>query len=283
MDSHKNHSKQNPLKTLELTPTEKREFSDVLSSEIYLMPARRRNYILQRLDNFVSDGAATYDSTIFTIEHVLPQTPPVGSEWDKTWSDFDERKFWLNRIANLVPLTKQKNSSAQNYDFSVKKTKYFQSQNGTSSYALTTQVINNKNWTPDVVKSRQEMLLKVFDEKWELNITTEDITIENGKTQFHLAARNCNASGYTNDYGKFIVKKGSVISKDEVESFKKSNYSRLRDDLLKKSIIVDNIFQSDYAFDSVSAAAAVCCGRTANGRKEWSTIDGRPYSKVIEK
>ena len=105
------------------------------------MPSIRRNFIIQRLDSFVSDGGASYDSKIFTIEHVLPQNPAADSKWMQDWSE-TKHKLWLNRIANLVPLTRQRNSAAQNYDFDTKKTKYFLSKSGTSSYSLTTQVIS---------------------------------------------------------------------------------------------------------------------------------------------
>lgn len=95
------------------------------------MTAQRRNYIIQRLDSFMSDGGASYNQKLFTIEHVLPQHPPVHGSWLELWPDEQERKYWLNRVANLVPLTRQRNSAAQNYGFATKKEKYFQSKGGT--------------------------------------------------------------------------------------------------------------------------------------------------------
>ena len=64
---------------------------EALSGEIYTMPSRRRNYIIQRLDSFTSDGAARYDAKIFTIEHILPQNPQKGSEWDTSWPDMERQ------------------------------------------------------------------------------------------------------------------------------------------------------------------------------------------------
>ena len=137
----------------------KEEFLKTLNGEIYTMPSARRNYIIQRLDSFVSDGGATYNTKLFTIEHVLPQNPSAGSEWYDIWPDSKDRQYWLNRIANLVPLTRQRNSAAQNYDFETKKAKYFTTKNGTASYNLTTQVISIDEWTPEIVKQRQKDLL----------------------------------------------------------------------------------------------------------------------------
>ena len=135
-------------------------------------------YIILRLDSFVSDKVATYADGVLTIEHVLPQTVDAGSEWDLLWpvptdeekakGKVDDRKFWLNRIANLVPLSRSKNSAAQNYDFDRKKREYFTGKSGTSSYCLTTQVLNEASWTPKVISSRQETLQKVFKDKWKL-------------------------------------------------------------------------------------------------------------------
>ena len=135
---------------------------------MYTMVANKRNYLILRLDSFVSDGAAKYDSKILTIEHVLPQTIKPGSEWDKLWPDELERAQWLHKIGNLLPLTKRHNSEAQNYDFSVKKDKYFKGKSGTTTYALTTQVLSFQEWTPEIVEQRQKELISKYTECWNL-------------------------------------------------------------------------------------------------------------------
>ena len=123
MESRPDNNLTEPLENIELTDWEKQQFIDALNGEIYSMTAKRRNYIIQRLDSFLSDGGATYNTKLFTIEHVLPQHPSADSEWMKLWPDTQTQRFWLNKIANLVPLTRQRNSAAQNYDFNTKKIK----------------------------------------------------------------------------------------------------------------------------------------------------------------
>jgi hypothetical protein len=91
-----------------------------------------------------------------------------GSAWLNSWQDEVERKVWIHRIANLVPLTQKRNSKAKNYDFVTKKTAYFGGSKGVSSYVLTTQVLNTADWTPEIVQARQKALLQVLTEKWEL-------------------------------------------------------------------------------------------------------------------
>lgn len=162
------HSLENPIKTIELTENEKSEMRDVLNSDIYYLTARRRNYLILRLDSFLSDGAASYDAKVLTIEHVLPQTVEAGSEWEENWPDADVRQQWVHKIANLVPLTQQRNSAASNFDFAKKKTAYFGGRQGVSSYVMTTQVLNTQEWTPDLVNTRQNNLLEVLEAGWKL-------------------------------------------------------------------------------------------------------------------
>lgn len=74
-----------------------------------------------------------------------------------------------NRIArSLAPPIGRVNSAAQNYKFDRKKREYFTSKHGTSSFALTTQVLNESKWTPAVVERRQEKLIAILKDKWDL-------------------------------------------------------------------------------------------------------------------
>ena len=276
MDSNPHSSLANPLKSIELTKWEKQKFADALAGEIYPMTAQRRNYIIQRLDSFVSDGAASYNSKVFTIEHVLPQNPAKDSEWMKLWPDEQEQKYWLNRIANLVPLTRRHNSEAQNFDFPTKKIKYFKSKSGTSSYTLTTQVIGIDSWTPEIVKERQKNIEKVFADKWELHL--DDYSAAENDT-YELAGRGASATGYFSESDAFIVLKGSKISQNETEGIP-LNISEKRKELITSGVISDFVFVKDYEFTSVSTAAAVILGRSSNGRKEWTKIDGRTVAQT---
>ena len=153
---------------LHLSEDQKKAFRDELDRNVYKFKPRRRNYLLLRLDSFISDGAATYDTKVLTIEHVLPQTVSKDSEWAEWWPDDGVRENWVDRLANLVPLNKKKNSSAQNYDFRVKCDTYFKGKSDVSSFALTTQVLTENKWTPEVIEARQQMLRDVLIENWEL-------------------------------------------------------------------------------------------------------------------
>ena len=161
--------------SIELTPEEIKEFLNRLNSDMYKMVSNKRNYLILRLDSFVADGAASYDSKILTIEHVLPQTVNEDSQWAEWWPDVDERDLWVHKIGNLLPLAKRKNSQAQNYDFDMKKDKYFRGKTGVASYALTTQVLMYSQWTPKTVKERQEELINIYRKNWDLFVPESDV------------------------------------------------------------------------------------------------------------
>lgn len=115
MEENPDHCLDDPLASIELSNEEKKEFVNALNGDIYLLTGKRRNYIILRLNEFVGDGAGKFDfdPNILTIEHVLPQTVDADSEWAKWWPDVDQRNDWVNKIANLVLLTKKKNSETQ--------------------------------------------------------------------------------------------------------------------------------------------------------------------------
>lgn len=170
--------------SIELSASEQNAFISELNSDIYKMAGAKRNYLILRLDAFMSDSAASYKSNVLSIEHVLPQTVSLGSEWERTWTDLDERSYWLNKIGNLIPLTKRHNSKAQNYDFTTKKEKYFKNTDaGVTSYALATDVLNYDEWTPEIVKARQKKLIDIYKKGWALEETTIETVSDNTEIQ----------------------------------------------------------------------------------------------------
>ena len=162
------HSISSPIEAVELTEAEKEQMLEVLNGNIYELIPRRRNYLILRLNAFISETGASYNTSNLTIEHVLPQTLDDKSEWAKSWPDEKKRDEWVHRIANLVPLNRRRNSQAQNYDFKKKKSAYFKGTKDVSSYALTIKVLNTSEWTPEHLVERQEELLGVLRENWRL-------------------------------------------------------------------------------------------------------------------
>jgi len=152
---------------LQLSADERRDVSAALDGDIYNVRNVPR-YALLRLDALLSEGEAHYDLPVISIEHVLPQTPSSSSEWMANFPDEEQRARLVHRLGNLVLLSRRKNTSASNYDFEDKKTKYFTGRGGVSPFALTTQVLREPTWTPEVIERRQQDLLGRLAALWRL-------------------------------------------------------------------------------------------------------------------
>ena len=125
-------------------------------------------YVLLRLDERLSNNpGVSYTHRIITVEHVLPQNPSAESQWVVDFTDA-ERLHWTHRLGNLLLLNRNKNSQAQNVDFVTKKEKYFSPAAGVTGFALTTLVLSESAWTPDIVEQRQKDLVGVLAEEWSL-------------------------------------------------------------------------------------------------------------------
>lgn len=151
----------------DLDDQEKADTLARLGGEIYLDGSTRK-YVMLRLDEVLAGSSGVvYTYPILTVEHVLPQNPKSGSTWEKDFTD-TERAQWTHRLANLVLLNRQKNSAASNQDFAKKKSGYFSGRNGVANFAVTTQVLHEPVWTPEVLAQRQATLLQRLSVEWDL-------------------------------------------------------------------------------------------------------------------
>ncbi len=153
---------------LQLTDHEKREVCRALQGDIYTV-TRIRLPLLLRLDELLSGGSAVYNSPIVSVEHVLPQNPKPDGQWTMNFPDEEDRAKWVHKLANLVLLTRRKNSQASNLEFDEKKEKYFSSKAGVSNFALTSQVLNEVVWTSEILQKRQVELIGVIKKLWRLD------------------------------------------------------------------------------------------------------------------
>lgn len=157
------YSKKSPL---QLSKGEKLSVADKLDGPLYLQ-TRVCMPLLLRLDGLLAENGVDYEHKVLSIEHVLPQRPSGDSDWLDNFPDPEEREIWTHRLANLVLLSRRKNTRAQNFDFDRKKSEYFQ-RGGVSSFALTSQVLMCEEWTLDVLRERQKHLVNLLKEEWEL-------------------------------------------------------------------------------------------------------------------
>ena len=151
---------------LQLSLTEKVDILERLDGDIYGQ-VRLRTPLLLRLDSVVAEEGASYQHPMVSIEHVLPQSPLDDSQWMKWFPDEEERRQWTHRLANLVLLSRRKNTRASNYEFERKKSEYFQNH-GTTTFALTTKVVDQSEWTPRTLERRQRELIGALKKEWRL-------------------------------------------------------------------------------------------------------------------
>ena len=152
---------------LQFTVDEVDRIVKTLDGDLYLIK-RIRQYVLLRLDSALAQGEASYDYSVITVEHVLPQNPGEGSTWLKWFPLKEERIQYVHRIGNLALLSRKKNAEAQNYDFDKKKEKYFTSKKGIVPFALTSQVLQQSEWTPEVINQRQISSIQSLRAIWRL-------------------------------------------------------------------------------------------------------------------
>ena len=161
------------LGTLALTDKQKRDFVAALDGDIYRNLPKARMALVLRLESLVRAPGVQLQNAV-SLEHVLPQNPPDGSDWIKWFPDEDERDCWTHRLANLVPLDRNKNSSASNYDFSKKKDAYFRGKGKASPFVLTQEVRSENEWTPNLRAERQKRLMGELKNHWKLAVTTDN-------------------------------------------------------------------------------------------------------------
>ena len=150
-----------------LSKEERAAVLKALNGDIYTIK-RVRLPLLLRLDELLSGGSAVYNSPIISVEHVLPQNPAEDSQWRLDFPDEADRLSWVHKLANLVLLTSRKNSQASNYDFTHKKKNYFATKAGVSNFAITSKVLSESSWTPEILKRRQAELVGAIGALWQL-------------------------------------------------------------------------------------------------------------------
>lgn len=276
-----------PLSPLQLTPLEQYETYAALNGPLYETHAPRTVATLMlRLDRLMSDGSASYQHDVVSVEHILPQQPAPNSQWLSWVPDPLKHQHWVHRLGNLTLLSRKKNSAASNYEFEKKKNAYF-TKGGVCSFAMTTEILKHNNWTEVVMQQRQEKMLEALathwclhDRKSKADLASEKVAkteqasgeavfeLESSKHGLNAKARECGDS--------FTVLAGSQAKLDWTGQA--HAYKQLRETLFAAGSLKLSedgsylIFTKDLAFRSPSAASATVLGRTDNGRNSWRLL-----------
>ncbi len=286
---------QDSASALQLSPIEQHETHAALDGPLYQThSARALGVILLRMDALVSDGSKTMAHDQVTVEHVLPQQPRQDSTWLQWMPNPQDGALWVHRLGNLALLNRKKNSAANNYDFDRKKDAYF-SKGGSCAFPLTTQVLQQSDWTVPVMQTRQAKLLELAEKHWRLAgrvaplrpLASASSTLAGESPVFSLGGLNnqLQATG-TLVSGQFLVHAGSRARAGWVGA--DGGYQALHQDMVDNGTLAPVVgdtreFLRDAFFSSPSAAAAVVWGRAANGRHAWRiTETGQTFAEWEE-
>lgn len=117
-------------------------------------------YILCRLEKQESGQDFDFDSSSYTIEHILPQSPDNGLE------NFHDRDLdaLIYRLGNMVMLEAGKNKDIGNAHYNQKRDVLAK-----STFALTRQLAEkNETWTPKGIGVRQKKLANIATSVWRI-------------------------------------------------------------------------------------------------------------------
>jgi hypothetical protein len=117
-------------------------------------------YILNKLEK--QDGGMDFDpeSSVYTLEHVLPQSPEAG------WEAFSDRDLesMVFRLSNMVMLETGKNKMAGNKPYAEKR-EILRS----STIRLTRKLAEeNGDWNPERLDARQKQLANIATTVWRI-------------------------------------------------------------------------------------------------------------------
>ena len=145
---------------------EKSFLTEIESGQVYKRKFAR--YILLKLDYLNSGNTQKWNTpSKISIEHVLPQKPAVNSQWKKDFTDLNHSE-WLNRLGNLVLISRTKNSSLSNLDFIDKKKKYFDTNMDVFPNSL--KVIQNSKWDLNTLKSNHARVVKLLKDHYQIKL-----------------------------------------------------------------------------------------------------------------
>jgi len=135
-------------------------------AEKVIKTTQRRNakivrYILRELERHVGRADLDEDSTSYSLEHVLPQSPQGG--WE-AFSDSDLENF-VYRLGNMVMLETRDNRDLGNKLYAEKREVYRQ-----STLRLTQKLAEeNEEWTPERVAAWQKWMARQATAIWRID------------------------------------------------------------------------------------------------------------------
>jgi hypothetical protein len=148
-----------------LTQDESQKFSERLDGRFATY--RQRRALTLRVNAEVPGGTTIPYESDATLEHILPRNPSPKSGWNKSWPSNNVQREYVDCLGNFTLLNNAENQEADRIEFNAKKAIFF--KNGAPSYALTADLMDYPNWTPDEVSMRRKYLADLLRKAWMLD------------------------------------------------------------------------------------------------------------------
>ena len=136
------------------------DFAEKVIKTTQTRNARIVRYILCKLEKQAGGIEFDADSPVYTIEHVLPQSPESG--WD-AFNDRDLETF-VYRLGNMTMLEAGRNKDIGNKPYVDKRPVLQQSR----LHLTKTLAEENTNWLPERLDARQKQLARIATAVWRI-------------------------------------------------------------------------------------------------------------------
>ena len=147
---------------------------------------RYARYILFKIDLIYHGHTSVFSlPETISIEHILPQTPDLSSQWAVDFTE-DDRNRWTDNLGNLVLISRRKNSSQGNLDYDDKKEKYF--KNNVEVFSNSIRIYEEYDtWKlNDLRKNHKDVMTKLLNE-YGVTLSEDDLNnlLGNGGAGYH--------------------------------------------------------------------------------------------------
>jgi hypothetical protein len=158
-----NQTKQFHITDLKEVYVSNESFETSFSNKIFKSTQRNHKivkYILSHIEKHKYGNDISYDSDIFSLEHILPESA------DEDWGDFNSEAInrSVYRIGNLTLLEKRLNRDADNKKYEEKKPTYSQS-NSKFTNSLPEEF---EEWNESNISKRQKNFAKDAKSIWQI-------------------------------------------------------------------------------------------------------------------
>lgn len=203
----------------ELFEFDRERFFSEINGDIY--GQRYCKYLLLKVENYkmASDMVFISNYKNISVEHILPQSPKAESLWRKEFTD-DEREYWTNKLANLMLITRRKNSQLSNSEFKEKKERYSK-ENLTIFPSNNYIYLNTEKWSVSELKKRQVEINRIFGSQDAPEPYIKNIVIEE-KNQADSEA---------------------IISEEKIENYPQEQDTKKKD--TQKDRVINHILNSE--------------------------------------